>query len=169
MLLGSGAISLMRSLWQDVSHGFRLLARSPGLTVITVLTLALGIGANTAIFSGVNALTVRPLPVADPHRLVALTTQQAGSQLLVGLSYPDFLDYRKQTEALSDMLAYDVYLVGLNADHRTDRLIVSYVTGNYFTRMKGDLPALIPYLSWDTRTGNRGSGRTLLSLVKKSW
>jgi predicted permease len=131
----------MRSLWQDLSHGFRMLARSPGFTVITVLTLALGIGANTAIFSDVNALTVRPLPVADPNHLVALTAQQAGSQLLVGFSYPDFLDYRRQSEALSDMLAYEVDPVGLNADHRTDRPVVSYVTGNYFT-MLGVKPSL---------------------------
>ncbi len=131
----------MRSLWQDLRYGFRMLARSPGFTVTSVLTLALSIGANTAIFSDVNAVTLRPLPVADPSQLVALTVQEAGSQLLVGFSYPDFLDYRKQTEALSDMLAYDVYLVGMSADHRTDRLIVSYVTGNYFT-MLGVKPSL---------------------------
>jgi len=148
-----------------------MLVRSPGFTVITVLTLALGIGANTAIFSDVNTLTVRPLPVADPKQLVALTAQQAGSQLLVGFSYPDFLDYRKQTEALSDMLAYDVYLVGLSADHRTDRSIVSYVTGNYFTMLgvkpslgrlilpnEGQSPAADPvlvlgYMYWKSRFG----------------
>src|SRR5215831_6743677 len=131
----------MSFLWQDLSHGVRMLARSPGFTILTVLTLALGLGANTAIFSDVNALTVRPLPVVDPNRLVALTTQQAGSQLLVGFSYPDFLDYREEAQALSDMLAYDVYLVGLSADRRTDRPIVSYVTGNYFA-MLGVKPAI---------------------------
>ncbi|MFQ5694634.1 MAG: ABC transporter permease, partial [Terriglobia bacterium] len=122
----------METLWQDVRYGARMLARSPGFTAVAVLTLALGIGANTAIFSVVNTLLFQPLPVNDPHQLVTLATQH-GRELPHGLSYPDYRDYRKQRETFSDLAAYDTAFVSLTVEGEAERIRVQRVTGNYFS------------------------------------
>jgi putative ABC transport system permease protein len=92
------------SLFQDLRYGARLLRKNPSFTVIAVLTLALGIGANTAIFSIVNAVLLRPLPYANPQQLIVLreTTQSVGAH---SPSYPDFLDWRIQSTTFRQMAA----------------------------------------------------------------
>ena len=87
---------------QDVRYGLRMLQRSPGFTIVAVLTLALGIGANTAIFSVVYGVLLRPLPFKDPERLIVLneTTPRVGT---VAVSYPNFLDWREQSHTFSQM------------------------------------------------------------------
>lgn len=89
-------------LWQDVRHALRALRRSPGFVAVAVLTLALGIGANSAMFSVVYSALLRPLPYRDGDRLAVLdeTTPKVGE---VSVSYPDFLDWRSQTRRLSGM------------------------------------------------------------------
>ena len=89
---------------QDLRYGARMLRKNPGFTAIAVLTLALGIGANTAIFSVVSAVILRPLPYANPQQLIVLreTTQSVGPH---SPSYPDFLDWRKQSRSFSQMAA----------------------------------------------------------------
>src|ERR1700724_2187526 len=95
----------MNSVWKDVSYAARVMARTPGFTVVVILSLALGVGANTAIFSIVNAYLLRPMPVDDPDRLVALyLTSPRWGHDLGGLSYPDLLDFRKQDTGLSDIM-----------------------------------------------------------------
>jgi predicted permease len=131
----------MSTLLHDLRYGLRMLAKNPGLTAAVVLTLALGIGANTAMFSVLNSLLLRPLPVTNPEQLVALATRIKGSSELHDLSYPDFLDCGNQATAFSDMLAYEVGNDGLAADNRADRVMTSYVSGNYFS-MLGIQPAL---------------------------
>ena len=99
----------MRNLFQDLRYGLRLLAKSPGFTVVSVLTLALGIGANTAIFSIVNAILLRPLPFRDPQRLVALGEfdTRAGRGVSEGnLSYPDLTDIRARNHSFESVAAY---------------------------------------------------------------
>ena len=95
----------MSTIWQDVRYALRVLLKSPGFTVVVVLSLALGIGANTAIYSIVNAYMLRPMPVEKPDRLVTLyfTAPRLGSEL-GWLSYPDLLDYRKQDTGLTDIM-----------------------------------------------------------------
>jgi macrolide transport system ATP-binding/permease protein len=131
----------MQTLWQDLRYGFRMLAKSPGFTALAVLTLALGIGVNATVFSVINGMLLRPMPVPHPEQITVLAAQQDGSQDFQQFSYPDYLDIRKQANAFSDILAYRVSLVGLSVDGKGDHCIVSRVTGNYFSTA-GIQPAL---------------------------
>ena len=121
----------MGTLLRDVRFGLRMLLKSPGLTGLVLLTLALGIGANTAIFSLVDAVLFRPLPVADPDRLVRLFTVH---EHFSGWSYPGYLDYRDQAQAFSGLAAYgDGTAMHLSRDgHPPERVTGSVVTGNFF-------------------------------------
>src|SRR5271170_2153165 len=97
----------METLLQDIRYGIRMLAKNPGFTVIAILTLALGIGANTAIFSVVNAELLRPLPYRDPGQLVRVATANARLHTVSGaVSYPDFADWRSQNHVFQDIAAY---------------------------------------------------------------
>ncbi len=95
----------MDAFQQDLRYGFRRLFRSPGFTAIAVLTLALGIGANTAIFTVVNAVLLRPLPYDHPEQLVGLFHRMKGDTDLSTMSPPNFLDVRAQNRTLADVAA----------------------------------------------------------------
>jgi predicted permease len=131
----------LEQLLQDIRYGLRMLARSPGFAVVVILTLALGVGVNTAFFSVANFVVLRPLPVRDPGQLFVLAMREKAASEILDVSYPDFLDYRKQSSAFSDMLAYRLGVDGFATDDRADRIISSYVTGNYFS-MLGIQPAI---------------------------
>src|SRR5918998_1697287 len=98
---------MMKNLWQDVRYGARVLWKKPGFTAVAVLALALGIGANTAIFSVVNAVLLRPLPYPEPERLVrvAITNVQRGTRGN-SVAYLDFADWQRQTGAFEALAAY---------------------------------------------------------------
>ena len=107
----------MRSLWQDVRLGIRGLLKSPGFTIIAVLTLAMGIGANTAIFSVLNAVLLRALPAEDPQRLVMLSNPEYhgigvgdGSGKRGMYAYSEFRDLLEKNQVFSGMLAVDSYV-----------------------------------------------------------
>ncbi|MGH9446436.1 MAG: ABC transporter permease, partial [Terriglobia bacterium] len=131
----------MVSIIQDVKYGFRMLARSPGFAAIAIVTLALGIGANTAIFSAVNALFLRGLPVPNSSQLVALSFRQKKGVGLPTFSYPDFRDIRRQASGAVDLFAYRIMVEGLSEGGRADQILANYVTGNYFSAL-GVKPAL---------------------------
>ena len=120
--------------WRDLVFTVRLLRKSPIFTTAIVLTLALGVGVNTAVFSVVNAIIFRPLPVRDGDRLVVIASQQASSPRLGAVSFPDLQDYRTAgASVFEDVAAYSVGFVGLASDAaRAERVLVSWVTGNYF-------------------------------------
>jgi len=119
---------------QDVQYSLRSLRRSPGFTSIVVLTLGLGIGFNTAIYSVINAFILRPLPVKDPDQLVVLATRDKHAEVPHGLSFPDYRDYRGLTAVFSDVLARREFPFAANwkRDHQTERIWIDAVTVNYF-------------------------------------
>ncbi|MGH9732154.1 MAG: ADOP family duplicated permease [Candidatus Acidiferrales bacterium] len=131
-------------LWQDVRYGARMLRKNPGFTVVAVLTLALGIGANTAIFSVVDWLLLRPLPgVNDAARMTYLGAQLKEGGTHRAFSYPDFEDIRKQSSPVfSDVAGLQLFQRdGLRADGKNLRIWTNYVTGNFFETL-GVRPAL---------------------------
>jgi predicted permease len=132
----------MATLWQDVRYAFRMLGKSPMLTIIVILTLALGIGANTAIFGLVNGLLLRPLPVKSPEQIMVLAAQVQGDTLgIFTFSYSELADLRKQSDVFSDVFASQVNLGGLSYSGKANQFVYGYVTGNYFSGL-GLQPAL---------------------------
>lgn len=124
----------MQNFIQDVRYGLRMIAKAPGFTVLALLALALGICANTTIFSFINGLVLRPLTgVKDPDRLVAVYTSDYSSGLYGGSSYPDYLDFRNQADAFEDLAAYEDALLNLSGEgDEVERLRGMYITSNYF-------------------------------------
>ena len=126
---------------REAKHSLRALLKTPAFTFVAILTLTLGLGVNSAIFSIVNGWLFRPLPVQNPDQLVVLASKEAGKPSLGDMSYADFIDYKAQADTFSDMLAYDAGPAGLRMDNTTSRIFVSYVTSNYF-QMLGLKPEL---------------------------
>jgi putative ABC transport system permease protein len=128
-------VSFIETTVQDVRYGLRKLARNPGFTAAAVVTLALGIGANAAIFSLANVFLFRPLPVKDADRLAVVGVQYQADADPGQLSYLDYLDYRKQAEVFTDMTFYNLTLAGLGFRGHADRIIMAYVPSNFFTML----------------------------------
>jgi predicted permease len=134
----------MTNLWQDVRYAGRMMAKTPGLSAIIVLTLALGIGATTVVFSIANTLLLRPLPVPHASRIVAVGFQQKGNPLGLGsLSYVELRDYQSQSgEVLGSVFGNIARMSGFGLEgHPAEQVLSSYVTGNFFTGL-GVKPAL---------------------------
>jgi putative ABC transport system permease protein len=93
-------------LLQDLRYGLRTLAKNPSFTAVAVVKLALGIGANTAIFSVVDTVLVKPLPYSDPHRIVTLCSAWRGSNEHGPVSVPDFYDWHDQSTAFAAIAYY---------------------------------------------------------------
>src|SRR5271156_5710454 len=120
---------------QDLRYGLRTLSRSPGFTLTAVLTLALGIGACTAIFSLVNAVLIRSLPYGDPGRLVYLYTPNPQFKLPVevfGPAYPDFYDLKEESHSFQDMTAFDQSVFSLASQGAAHRASAARVDGDFF-------------------------------------
>src|SRR3990167_11189817 len=125
----------MELLWQDIRQGLRTLGKSPSFTATVALTLGLGIGANAAVFSIINTLLLRPLPVADAANLYVLAVTHKDNEQPHQVSWADYVDYRDDSDVFSDLAAYAISFAGLSADKRADRVTVNYVTGNFFSML----------------------------------
>jgi predicted permease len=130
-------IALFADLTQDAAYGLRTLRRHPGFALTAIVTLALGVGVNTAVFGVVNAIVLRPLPVRDGERLVVIASQQASHRRLQGVSFPDLQDFRAATAGVfEDIAGYSVGFLGLGSSGRpAERVLVTWITGNYFTSL----------------------------------
>jgi predicted permease len=171
----------LSELRQDVRLALRHLRRAPGFTAVAVLTLVLAVGANTAIFSAVSAVLLRPLPYPHADRIAAVwgTMTDAPRTLL---SYPDLLEYRARNRTLDDLAIVRQQSVNLTGSERPDRLIGAFITANYLRifgaraelgRLLGDEEtaagtaarvAVLSHAVWTSRFGGDAGviGRTLL-------
>ena len=122
----------MYTLLQDLRYGVRTLGKNLGVTIVAVITLALGIGANTAIFSGVSAFVFRPLPVPHPEQLVRPMELTEDRGLADEFSYPDFVEYRNQQSVFSGMFAENMVQAAIGTESENDVIWGQVVSGNYF-------------------------------------
>lgn len=170
---------MIERIWQDIRHGTRSLLKTPGVTVIAVLTLAIGIGANTAMFSVINGVLLRPLAYNDPDRIVKLSTSMQQFQD-ASISYPNFLDWQQRSRSFEGMAAYREDNFNLTGEANPERLRgemvsaamfpvlrVSPVLGRAFTNeedRRGSSPVvLLTTKYWKTHFGGNASavGRSL--------
>ncbi len=121
----------MMSFWQDVRYGLRVLLKSPGFTAIAVLTLALGIGANTALFSVVNGVLLNPLPFPNPDRLVAVYSKTTEFQES-SISYPNFLDWVRDNHSFSELGAFRSEEYNMTGEGEPERLHGHMVSADFF-------------------------------------
>ena len=161
----------MTTLFQDLRYGARILMKQPAVTLVAVVTLALGIGANTAIFSLVNGILLRPLPFREPDRVVRLI--QASPKLGLatwGISQADFAAYREQNRSFESVALYNSGAINLTGDGEPERLPMTTVTSDFFkvfgvspllgrTFVEGEdtqgknLVCVISYAFWQRRFG----------------
>src|SRR5262245_22313443 len=178
----------MRTLWQDARYGLRMLLKKPGFTLTAVITLGLGIGATSTIFSFVNGILLRPLPYQDSGRLVALDeTALKRGVASMGVSFPNFLDWREQNRVFTGVAAYrgaDYTLTGSGEPEKLSGADVSYNTfevlgiapilGRTFTaeedRRGNDLVVILGHSLWERRFGAKpeiiGQKITLLNRTR---
>src|SRR5256714_3307395 len=162
----------MNSLWQDSRYATRMLLKSPTYTAVAILALALGIGANTAIFSVVNALLLRPLPYIDSKRLVLVESmnRQGGAQTLGGVSPADFWDLQQQSETFEQLVAMSGGGFSLTGVDNPESFPGARVSTNFFDALharpllgrtfraadgtvKADNTIILSYRLWQERFG----------------
>jgi len=154
-------------LWQNVRYTVRVLGRSPGFTCVAVLSLALGIGANTAIFTLINALLLRDLPVWEPQYLVQISPIRLGQK--IPFSYPMFREVERGQRVFSGLIAWspgDKYNVEVNGALAQDGVIA--VTGNYYSEL-GVTPFLGRLITPDDVNSNSGSTFQVAVLGYEYW
>lgn len=122
----------MQTFLQDLRYGARMLWKNFGITLVAIATLALGIGANTAIFSGVNAFVFSPLPVPQANELVRPIERTEDRGSADEFSYPDFADYRDQNSVFTGMVAEDMVQAAIGTENENDVIWGQVVSGNYF-------------------------------------
>ena len=130
----------MQRIWQDLRYGARMLLKNPGITSIVILALALGIGANTAIFSVVDAVLLRPLPYEESDRLVFLN-ETAKSMDEISISYPNFTDWRNQNTVFENIGVYNESNYNLTGVGEAERIVTGQMSADLFAALRAK-PAL---------------------------
>jgi macrolide transport system ATP-binding/permease protein len=121
----------METLIQDIKFGSRRLLKSPGFASIAIISLALGVGANTAIFSLVNAVLLRPLPVAHPEEIMSVAVR-GKNDAMDAFSYPNYIDFRDRNQVLSGLIVERFAAISLSRNGNNQRVWAYLVSGNYF-------------------------------------
>ena len=173
-----GPVEMLVSILQDIRYGFRSLLKSPVFALAAVLTIALGIGANAAIFSMVNAVLLRPLPYPEPAQLVRIYSAYPERDISRGTVSPhDFRDWRDQGKSFSQMTAFPVISMGgfvLTGNDRPERILAHYVEEGFFETLavapvlgraitladhaEGDnTVAVLSYSTWQARFGGESA------------
>jgi putative ABC transport system permease protein len=132
----------METLWNDLRYGWRVMRRSPGFAAVAILTLAIGIGANAAIFSIVNGVLLRPLPFPDSSRIVTIWETDANRNVVRGTASPaEFLDWRDVNHSFAELSGWRSLLFTITGSGNAEQVHGSQVTGNFF-RMLGVGPVI---------------------------
>jgi len=159
----------MNQIWQDVRYGIRMLLNKPGFTAAAVLVLALGIGANSAVFSLINAFLLKPLHVQKPEELAGLYSRDTKHpNTYRAFSYPNYVDIRDGNQAFSSLTAFNMALVGVQEGDSTRRTFAGVISSNYFSTLGvtlakgraflaqdetpgGELTAIVTYPFWEKK------------------
>ncbi|HMX28385.1 MAG TPA: ABC transporter permease, partial [Blastocatellia bacterium] len=154
----------MQTLFQDLRYGVRMLLKKPGFTLIAIVTLALGIGANTAIFSVVNAVLLRPLPYAEPERLVSLwETSRKNPAANSSVSYPNFYDWRAQSQSFERMASYYTGSATLTGAATPVNLRLAVVSAELFPLLGAKTQLGRVFLPEENKAGNSAGRVVILS------
>jgi predicted permease len=152
------SLPVLENLSRDFRLGIRMLAKTPGFTTVAVITLALGIGANTAVFSLVNAVLIRKLPYRDPQQLLLLTETlpQLGGHEEVGVAAAEYLDYRDQNQSFSQVAAYENAGFNLTGDATPLRVQAARVSASAFSLLGVDAQLGRTFTAEEDRDGAPG-------------
>jgi putative ABC transport system permease protein len=163
----------MQKMWQDLRYGARMLLKNPAITFVVILALALGVGANTAIFSVVDAVLLRPLPYPESDRLVFLN-ETSKSMDEISVSYPNFTDWRNQNHVFEKIGVYNRGSYNLTGSGEAERIVTGQVSADMFAALRvnplmgrlftndedkpGATPVvLLSYPLWQRRFGGQAS------------
>ena len=123
----------VETFWRDLGYALRMLRRNPGFAAVAVLSLALGIGANTAIFSLIDALLLKMLPVEQPEQLYLIQNVGSGNQTGTAPPYPCFEQFRQQSQSFNGLAAFTTQKPKLRIDGQLEEVSGQFVSGNYFS------------------------------------
>jgi putative ABC transport system permease protein len=133
--------NMLNAFLQDIRYGIRMLARNPGFAIVAVLTLALGIGANTAVFSVINTVLLRPLPLPDSRQLAVVFSKDVHAERSWAVAYPDLQDWQRQSQVFEAISAFGPGSVNLTGREEPTRVRGGFVSANFF-RVVGVQPTL---------------------------
>ncbi|HEV2913882.1 MAG TPA: ABC transporter permease [Pyrinomonadaceae bacterium] len=150
----TGRMNMIGGIWQDLRYGLRMMLKNPAFTAVAVLALGLGIGANTAIFSVVNSILLRPLPFREPDRLVTVMHNYPKLDLIAPVSPPGFEDYRARTDVFENAGASSGGSFNLTGEGEPERIQARGVTAGFFETLGVEAALGRTFLPEEDKPGN---------------